>query len=91
MTFQRGGHTKNQYWPAKYLIDKDGQVRYTHFGEGDYAETEQTIQALLKESGKTVTAKLEIERSASSAVRGQTPETYLDLSAPNALLTPINL
>ncbi len=68
---------ENQFWPAKYLIDKDGQVRYTHFGEGDYSETEKTIQALLKESGQTVTEKIEIEHSSSTAVRGQSPETYL--------------
>ncbi|MCX4163560.1 MULTISPECIES: thioredoxin family protein [Paraburkholderia] len=37
----------NQYWPAFYLIDKKGQVVYTHFGEGDYAQTEAAIQALL--------------------------------------------
>ncbi len=68
---------RNSYWPAKYLIDKDGQVRYTHFGEGDYAETEQTIQALLKESGQSITDKLEIDSGAGASVRGQTPETYL--------------
>ena len=37
----------NQYWPAFYLIDKQGKVAYTHFGEGDYAQTEAAIQALL--------------------------------------------
>jgi len=37
----------NQYWPAFYLIDRKGQVVYTHFGEGDYAETESAIKALL--------------------------------------------
>jgi cytochrome c biogenesis protein CcdA/thiol-disulfide isomerase/thioredoxin len=68
---------QNRFWPAKYLIDKDGQVRYTHFGEGDYAETEKTIQELLKESGKSITEKIETERSASSAAGEQTPETYL--------------
>lgn len=68
---------ENRFWPAKYLIDKDGQVRYTHFGEGEYAETEETIQALLKESGQTVTDKIEINRSTATASRGQTPETYL--------------
>ncbi len=67
----------NRYWPAKYLIDKDGQVRYTHFGEGDYQETEETIQTLLKETGKLVTDSVEIERSVTSAGRSQTPETYL--------------
>ncbi len=39
----------NQYWPARYLIDKEGLVRYTHFGEGAYDETNQNIQELLNE------------------------------------------
>ncbi|MFQ5471768.1 MAG: hypothetical protein ACE5FA_02625, partial [Dehalococcoidia bacterium] len=39
----------NQFWPAKYLIDKEGYVRYYHFGEGNYRETEEVIQALLRE------------------------------------------
>ena len=42
---------ENRYWPAKYLIDQNGVVRYTHFGEGAYAETEETIRRLLEESG----------------------------------------
>ena len=41
----------NRFWPAKYLIDRDGVVRYTHFGEGKYAETERQIRDLLEESG----------------------------------------
>ena len=60
---------KNQYWPAKYLIDKEGNIRYTHFGEGDYDETEQTIQQLL-----------ELDEPVSNKVvptYGRTPETYL--------------
>ena len=40
----------NQYWPAHYLIDANGQVRYSHFGEGAYATQEQVIQALLAEA-----------------------------------------
>jgi cytochrome c biogenesis protein CcdA/thiol-disulfide isomerase/thioredoxin len=40
---------RNQYWPAKYLIDRAGRVRYTHFGEGAYHETEETIRRLLGE------------------------------------------
>jgi thiol-disulfide isomerase/thioredoxin len=39
----------NQFWPAHYLIDARGQVRYSHFGEGSYAEQEQAIQSLLQE------------------------------------------
>ena len=39
----------NQYWPAIYLIDKQGKIVYSHFGEGRYGETEKKIQALLAE------------------------------------------
>ena len=42
---------QNRYWPAKYLIDKDGIIRYTHFGEGAYTETEEKIRELLEEAG----------------------------------------
>lgn len=41
---------KNRFWPAKYLVDADGRIRYTHFGEGAYAETEAQIQLLLEEA-----------------------------------------
>lgn len=40
----------NQYWPAHYLIDAKGQVRYTHFGEGSYDTQEKIIQQLLEEA-----------------------------------------
>lgn len=39
----------NRYWPTLYLIDKHGDIRYTHIGEGQYAETEEAIQSLLAE------------------------------------------
>ena len=42
---------RNRYWPAKYLIDQDGYIRYAHFGEGRYDETEQWIRDLLEETG----------------------------------------
>ncbi len=42
---------KNNYWPAKYLIDRHGIIRYSHFGEGRYAETEREIRSLLEEAG----------------------------------------
>ncbi len=41
----------NRAWPAKYLIDRNGVVRYSHFGEGKYAETEEQIRTLLVEAG----------------------------------------
>lgn len=43
----------NRYWPARYLIDTDGFVRYQHFGEGAYEENEEEIQELLAEKDQT--------------------------------------
>jgi cytochrome c biogenesis protein CcdA/thiol-disulfide isomerase/thioredoxin len=66
----------NRYWPAKYLIDSQGTVRYYHFGEGQYDETEEAIRLLLEESG----AKLQEEKTemADETPRMRlTPETYL--------------
>ena len=50
----------NRFWPAKYLIDRDGVIRYTHFGEGAYAETEQQIRELLAEAGADLSDDLEL-------------------------------
>jgi thiol-disulfide isomerase/thioredoxin len=41
----------NQAWPAQYIVDGKGQIRYRHYGEGEYAEMERVIQKLLKENG----------------------------------------
>ena len=63
---------KNQYWPAHYLINKDGQVVYTHFGEGHYSETENNIRFLLGlDKAENVTQDATINSSELS------PETYL--------------
>lgn len=63
---------KNRYWPAHYLIDQQGRVVYTHFGEGNYAETENNIRYLLGLDKKTDAAQED------TAVSGnQSPETYL--------------
>lgn len=42
----------NRYWPARYFIDAKGRVRYHHFGEGNYAKSEQVIRQLLAEAGR---------------------------------------
>ena len=44
----------NRYWPTKYLLDKEGYLRYAHFGEGGYTECEQVIQELLRELDPTL-------------------------------------
>lgn len=41
----------NQFWPAHYFVDRQGQVRHVHFGEGDYSGQEKVIKALLDEQG----------------------------------------
>lgn len=77
----------NHYWPAKYLIDVDGNVRYTHFGEGDYDITEENIRKLLAEAGKKVTEeKSQLEETTPKDVK--TRETYLGSlrAEPNSYL-----
>ena len=43
----------NHFWPAVYLADAEGRIRYHHFGEGEYAMTEMVIQQLLADAGTT--------------------------------------
>ena len=67
----------NQYWPAKYLIDSRGRVRYAHFGEGSYGETEAAIRSLLQEAGaKRLGSQVRV-RAETAARSVSTPETYL--------------
>ena len=49
--FETWKNYSNRFWPAKYLIDKEGVVRYTHFGEGAYDRTEKRIRDLLIDAG----------------------------------------
>jgi cytochrome c biogenesis protein CcdA/thiol-disulfide isomerase/thioredoxin len=68
----------NQYWPAKYLIDARGRVRYVHFGEGDYKQTEAAIRALLAEAGdRRLGAAAAPHGPIETVGRRATPETYL--------------
>lgn len=77
---------QNRYWPAKYLIDKDGNVRYTHFGEGKYDETEKMIQELLKETGSQVSTDQISNPEYQTYAR--TPELYLGYSRLQYLTSP---
>ncbi|HEY3766426.1 MAG TPA: cytochrome c biogenesis protein DipZ [Gaiellales bacterium] len=65
----------NQYWPADYLIDRNGDVRDAHFGEGDYTQTQDDIRLLLGERGTGPMAHARDAITPSTSV--QTPETYL--------------
>ena len=62
----------NQYWPAHYLIDKNGQVVYEHFGEGEYDVTENNIRYLLGLQGEAKTTM-----TTENFSMFETPETYL--------------
>jgi cytochrome c biogenesis protein CcdA/thiol-disulfide isomerase/thioredoxin len=67
----------NHYWPAKYLIDARGHVRYTHFGEGDYGKTESAIRDLLAEAGSRRLGGRSGARAAGPSDAPISPETYL--------------
>jgi cytochrome c biogenesis protein CcdA/thiol-disulfide isomerase/thioredoxin len=67
----------NQYWPAKYLIDASGHVRYVHLGEGDYEETEAAIRELLAEAGHRPGAAHAEARAETASPLVTTPESYL--------------
>ncbi len=66
----------NEYWPAEYLIDRSGQIRHVHFGEGDYGGSEEEIRSLLAEGAKPLPARPTsvADRTPSGDV---TPESYL--------------
>lgn len=74
----------NRYWPAKYLIDAEGTIRYFHFGEGNYEETDRAIASLLAEIGDQDFKQRTEDRGNEEALRPKSqvrgplsPETYL--------------
>jgi len=73
----------NEYWPAHYFADAQGRIRYHHFGEGEYAESERVIQQLLREAGASkvadglINAKAEGVQMAPDNDEVQSPETYV--------------
>lgn len=77
---------KNKFWPAKYLIDANGKIRYTHFGEGKYDETEKNIQDLIREAGQSVDFEIKEDAKGDDLVFGERPtvETYLGSERANS-------
>lgn len=67
----------NQYWPAEYLIDTAGHVRYVSFGEGDYARTEAAIRALLPQNSGGRPGAPAQPAGATTPSPTATPETYM--------------
>lgn len=74
----------NAYWPAKYLIDAQGEIRHIHFGEGGYDGTEQLIRGLLEDArpGVVLPAATEVP-DMSPVSASQTPEIYFNIFRVN--------
>lgn len=77
---------ENRYWPAKYFVNKDGCIVDSHFGEGEYAESEMLIQELLAEAGSEVDEELSNFEEYQSGVK--TPELYLGYDRIENLASP---
>ncbi|HEX3951063.1 MAG TPA: cytochrome c biogenesis protein DipZ [Steroidobacteraceae bacterium] len=85
----------NQYWPAHYFIDATGRIRAHHFGEGNYAESEQTIRKLLTEAGQSnlppagmsATKAVGVEAPPDEA-NDQSPETYVGYRRADNFASP---
>jgi thiol-disulfide isomerase/thioredoxin len=73
----------NQAWPAQYLVDGKGQIRYHHFGEGDYGDIDRIIQELLKENGAT---GLSSGATSVSAVGIEAPPDWTDARSPETYI-----
>jgi cytochrome c biogenesis protein CcdA/thiol-disulfide isomerase/thioredoxin len=84
----------NEYWPADYFIDATGQVRFHHFGEGAYDESEQWIRTLLEEANHTPLpqAATKIAASGTEAAADsndvQSPETYVGYARAQNFASP---
>ena len=84
----------NQYWPAHYFIDAKGKVRYEHFGEGAYDQSERWIQELLKEANAkpmpatAVSVRGEGIEAAADISDVRSPETYIGYSRAEHFSSP---
>jgi cytochrome c biogenesis protein CcdA/thiol-disulfide isomerase/thioredoxin len=67
---------QNEYWPAEYLLDRNGHLRHVQFGEGDYGGTEQAIRTLLAAGGAAPTTHAD-PLADTTPTNVITPETYL--------------
>jgi thiol-disulfide isomerase/thioredoxin len=68
---------ENHYWPAVYLVDRDGRVRFHHFGEGAYEQIERAIRLLLGFDGETVRVDADGLAEAADWDTLGSPETYV--------------
>jgi cytochrome c biogenesis protein CcdA/thiol-disulfide isomerase/thioredoxin len=78
----------NEYWPAHYLVDAQGRIRYHHFGEGSYDETERAIQELLAQAGhpQALQVALGLSRQGMPAQGVQAAADDHDLGSPETYI-----
>ncbi len=81
--FQTWLNFHNEYWPAHYLVNKEGKVVYVHFGEGEYEVTENNIRFLLGLNASTEKKSAEENDSLN-----MTPETYLGFTRAERFVSP---
>jgi hypothetical protein len=74
----------NHYWPALYLTDVDGEIRYEHFGEDRYRHTEQAIQHLLHDAGASGVPGELVELDLHGV---ELPAAWTELETPESYLT----
>ncbi len=76
---------QNQYWPAEYLIDQNGNIRRADFGEGQYNQMEQAIRGLLADNNAKLPSTLVAPgNTPAPASTDQTPETYFGTDRADA-------
>jgi cytochrome c biogenesis protein CcdA/thiol-disulfide isomerase/thioredoxin len=84
----------NEYWPAHYFIDANGNIRHHHFGEGDYDGSERVIQQLLAEAGqKNIATGVVSVKASGTEAAGQldevkSPETYVGFNRAENFVSP---
>jgi cytochrome c biogenesis protein CcdA/thiol-disulfide isomerase/thioredoxin len=82
----------NRYWPAHYLADAQGRIRYHHFGEGRTDETEAAIRALLAEKGAKLGSTARVAASGAAAAADfasiRSPETYVGSNRARSFASP---
>ncbi|HEY7623188.1 MAG TPA: cytochrome c biogenesis protein DipZ, partial [Solirubrobacteraceae bacterium] len=78
----------NEFWPAEYLIDAQGQVRHVSVGEGDYDGTEAAIRSLLVEAGHANPGAMAAPKDVVHPTMSATPETYLGLARAESFDPP---
>jgi cytochrome c biogenesis protein CcdA/thiol-disulfide isomerase/thioredoxin len=84
----------NQYWPSHYFIDATGRIRYHHFGEGDYDQSETWIRSLLEEANHRPLSNQPTNVTATGTEAApdsndvQSPETYLGYERASNFASP---